>query len=402
MILHVLVAVRFLSVVIFKVDPCEFGRSWVALPPSLASPTVLITVAENYIFPVHHREFFSICLATCLFCLRCVYYTAPATVQVALLPSMSPHQRFCPDCGTTIGERPPRLIRCADCRLARYRTLHSGSLRQHPVSPVDFDPFRNSIIPTSTIPQGQSSIIDLPSSGKRPANQLLCPRAKRPALFQHDNAQGILHQAIEFLRLEHGERVAASNAFPPEIPPSRIRESLASYEEEIAAASKTSACCSCGRLVCVADIYQVGNRDSLLRPLEGSLDHCGRHGDKWDLCSSCHAALMRGTIPKFSATNLVNVTLCQHYPDELEDLTLSEEYLIAKCHPLGVVVKLRPGPPGGRSYPVNYHALRGQFIVISRALQSELAINFRVPAFVSGQQRAAARVIKLRWGPTEG
>lgn len=59
--------------------------------------------------------------------------------------------------------------------------------------------------------------------------------------------------------------------------------------------------------------------------------------------------------------NLVNVTLCQHYPHELEDLTLSEEYLIAKSHPLGVVVKLRPG---GRSSPLNYHALRGHFIVI--------------------------------------
>ncbi|KAI3286470.1 hypothetical protein DTO002I6_8141 [Penicillium roqueforti] len=66
-------------------------------------------------------------------------------------------------------------------------------------------------------------------------------------------------------------------------------------------------------------------------------------------------------IPKFSAKNMVNVTLCQNYSSALEDLTLSEEYLIAKCHPLGVVLKLRPG---GRSSPVNYHALRGHFIVI--------------------------------------
>lgn len=58
---------------------------------------------------------------------------------------------------------------------------------------------------------------------------------------------------------------------------------------------------------------------------------------------------------------MVNVTLCQNYSSALEDLTLSEEYLIAKCHPLGVVLKLRPG---GRSSPVNYHALRGHFIVI--------------------------------------
>jgi hypothetical protein len=39
----------------------------------------------------------------------------------------------------------------------------------------------------------------------------------------------------------------------------------------------------------------------------------------------------------------VNVTLRQHYPDALEDLTLTEEYFIAKSHPVGVVVKLRPG-----------------------------------------------------------
>ena len=66
-------------------------------------------------------------------------------------------------------------------------------------------------------------------------------------------------------------------------------------------------------------------------------------------------------IPKFSAKNLVNVTLCQDYPSALEGLTLTEECLIAKCHPLGVVLKLRPG---GHSSPINYHALRGHFIVI--------------------------------------
>ncbi|KAH7029969.1 hypothetical protein B0J12DRAFT_768917 [Macrophomina phaseolina] len=96
-------------------------------------------------------------------------------------------------------------------------------------------------------------------------------------------------------------------------------------------------------------------------PLEGALDHCGRHENAWDLCSSCHAALSRQTIPKFSAKNLVNVTLCQHYPSALEDLTLTEECLLAKCHPLGIILKLRPG---GRSSPVSYHALRGHFIVI--------------------------------------
>jgi hypothetical protein len=59
--------------------------------------------------------------------------------------------------------------------------------------------------------------------------------------------------------------------------------------------------------------------------------------------------------------NNINVTLCQHYPEFLKDLTLTEECLIAKSHPVGVIVKLRPGD---RSSAANYHALRGHFIII--------------------------------------
>ena len=174
-------------------------------------------------------------------------------------------------------------------------------------------------------------------------------------------AQDNLNRALCFLRDELEARAVASDAFPPEISSSHVRASVASYEEEITAASMKSSCCSCGKLVPITDISRVDNDDNLLLPLEGILDTCGRHGDTWDLCSSCHASLNRDTIPKFSAKNLVNVTLCQDYPSALEGLTLTEEYLIAKCHPLGVVLKLRPGR---RSSPVNYHALRGHFIVI--------------------------------------
>lgn len=126
-------------------------------------------------------------------------------------------------------------------------------------------------------------------------------------------------------------------------------------------ASGDSACSSCGKLVHNTDIRRFLDGDPLLRPLEGVLDSCGRSDGFWNLCSLCHAALLRGSVPKFSAKNNVNVTLCQHYPDALKDLTLTEEYLVAKSHPVGVVVKLRPG---GQTSPANYRALRGHFIVI--------------------------------------
>lgn len=103
------------------------------------------------------------------------------------------------------------------------------------------------------------------------------------------------------------------------------------------------------------------NEDPLLQPLQGYLDNCGWNNGSWSLCFQCHSTLLRRSIPKFSAINHVNVTLCQHYPIALDGLTLTEEYLIAKSHPIGVVLKLRPG---GQSTPVNYHALRGHFIII--------------------------------------
>lgn len=110
-----------------------------------------------------------------------------------------------------------------------------------------------------------------------------------------------------------------------------------------------------------ADLYHVDDEDPFLLPLNGVLDHCGRHGRSWALCSSCYRALGRGTIPKLSAKNLVNVTLCQDYPSALDGLTLTEEYMITRCHPVGLIVKLRPG---GRRSTINHRALRGYFIVI--------------------------------------
>lgn len=131
----------------------------------------------------------------------------------------------------------------------------------------------------------------------------------------------------------------------------------------MALASRDNTCSSCGKLVPITKIRRFLDEDSLLRPLEGILDTCGCNDGLWNLCSICHAALLRGPIPKFSGKNNVNVTRCQHYPDALNNLTLTEEYLIAISYPVGVVIKLRPG---GQTSPANYRALRSHFIVISQ------------------------------------
>jgi hypothetical protein len=126
-------------------------------------------------------------------------------------------------------------------------------------------------------------------------------------------------------------------------------------------ATKIFVCCSCSGFVPTANVYKINDNDNFTQPLEGLLDHCGHYGNSWDFCTLCHTALSRGNIPKFSAKNLVNVTMCQDYPNALEDLTPVEECLIAKCHPIGTILKLRPG---GCSSPTSYNALRGHMILI--------------------------------------
>ena len=73
------------------------------------------------------------------------------------------------------------------------------------------------------------------------------------------------------------------------------------------------------------------------------------------------SVILRRGVPKFSGQNLVNVTLCQDYPTSLENLTFVEECLIARCHPVGLIVKLRPK---GQAAFINYYGLKGHMIVL--------------------------------------
>jgi hypothetical protein len=100
-----------------------------------------------------------------------------------------------------------------------------------------------------------------------------------------------------------------------------------------------------------------------MTPTEGviQLDNCSIVDGSYQVCKTCYSALSADKIPKFSALNAVNVTMCQDYPAELEDLTLMEEYVIARSHPIGTILKLKPN---GVRNPTAYNGIRGHIITI--------------------------------------
>ena len=90
------------------------------------------------------------------------------------------------------------------------------------------------------------------------------------------------------------------------------------------------------------------------------LDECGYNNGIWTFCKSCYTDILRAKIPKFSALNSVNVITCNNYPTILKDLTPVEECVIARRHPIGSILKLRPN---NRRNPASYHSLRRHMIV---------------------------------------
>lgn len=256
-----------------------------------------------------------------------------------------------------------------------FKSFTSNPARETAL-PLDFNPLSNSIS-VYISPYSISSALGSASSTATPDRKRvrfeaqsvprellgtipLLPKPKKLKLTECSRVQEALQRALDFLSDEFDLRQEASDIFPPEITSSSIRSSTKRYESAMLAASARSVCCSCCGFVLTSSIYKIDNGDNLIAPLRDVLDDCGRRGDIWDVCALCHTALNRGTIPKFSAKNAINVTLCQNYPSTLRGLTPVEECLIAKCHPIGTILKLRPG---NRPSPANYKALRGHMIL---------------------------------------
>ena len=57
----------------------------------------------------------------------------------------------------------------------------------------------------------------------------------------------------------------------------------------------------------------------------------------------------------------MNTITCDAYPSVLKDLTFVEESAIARRHPVGAVLKLRPGNCRNAA---SYYALRGHMIIL--------------------------------------
>src|ERR1700735_4151387 len=180
-------------------------------------------------------------------------------------------------------------------------------------------------------------------------------------LPQHTNSSPIVPtQLIE----DHRRRQAATARFPPEISNSCVRDCLARYQDHMSAvtAATERLCGSCGGFI-EKDLSRLSVEDPLRLPFRVDatspprLDSCSLDGTDYLFCHGCFNTIKQRKPPKYSALNAVNVSFCQDYPTALKGLTLTEECLIARGHPIASIVKLRP-------HAASYHRLQGHIIVL--------------------------------------
>ena len=149
--------------------------------------------------------------------------------------------------------------------------------------------------------------------------------------------------------------------------------SIACYETHVESCLTVinGVCCCCGLFVWPLSLAIVLKSDPIIVvALKNQvinltcLDHCGQEIDEYRFCLPCHYSMKQKKVPKFSSLNKVNVVMCQNYPPVLETLTLVEEMLIARCHPVMSILKLRPN---GASSSVAYQRVRGHAVVFPQS-----------------------------------
>ena len=155
----------------------------------------------------------------------------------------------------------------------------------------------------------------------------------------------------------------ASQNFPPSVSQATIRSAIESFRRSLQSRSNRQICSACGVFTDSTDAKTLADTDDRLANLkDAGLDTCGYREGCWMFYKPCHADISRCKIPKFSALNSVNMMNCDSYPEALKDLTFVEECVIARRHPIGSILKLRPGKR--RSPSGHYAKLRRHMIVI--------------------------------------
>ncbi len=101
------------------------------------------------------------------------------------------------------------------------------------------------------------------------------------------------------------------------------------------------------------------------------LDVYGCCSGSFNFCHDCWTCVSRGKEPKFGISNKMPKLCCQYYSTLLEDLTSTEEAVIARAHSVVTILKLRPN---NSFNPQIYRGVHRHFVLLPQNLRPLLTL----------------------------
>ncbi len=225
-------------------------------------------------------------------------------------------------------------------------------------TPAVSSPIRK-LLPKSTLPasvQPASLPVQDPRSGARPNTRTLRPK------------QSTICAAKQVLIKDYESRKTAAGFFPPTFSNHTTRIAIGRFQSHVdnVLANTKDVCANCGLFIVSGNLHCLHHDHPTLLAafesrilVESDLNNFGRRGYEFLFCKTCYRRILESNPPKFGSTSQINVCECQSYPAALDGLTLVEEAVIARAHPVISILKLRPA---GASFSASYQTIRGHAV----------------------------------------
>ncbi|MCJ1350012.1 hypothetical protein MMC31_008255, partial [Peltigera leucophlebia] len=179
------------------------------------------------------------------------------------------------------------------------------------------------------------------SRRRRPRMQMTSTSETTPTLVPGSQSQS----PVEPVSLvdDFQQRKEAWLRFPPPLNNETTRAAIHRYQVQTDDATMhlNHVCGSCSRFTHPSELKIIPKDNPVVTTASATgffsldqFDSCGCSSQSYTFCKECWKRITEGKSPKYSISNGMPQLCCQNYPSALENLSIAEEAVIARAHPV--------------------------------------------------------------------